>query len=71
MSRPGSGPDPRAPRGWRVADSGEDTMGVRVVLGFERVAPNPSRRYTGMPRAAAVERLPDPEHPSPPPCFGP
>lgn len=36
-----------------------------LISGLERVAPNPSRRYTSMPRTAAVEGLPDPEPESP------
>lgn len=84
MSGPGSRPSPRAPSDRRVMGTGGDMMLVRVMLGalllllvigaligaLERVAPDPSRRYTSMPRTAPVEGLPDPEHPSPP-CFSP
>lgn len=41
-----------------------------LIGALELAAPNPSRRYTSMPRTAPVEGLPDPEHPSPP-CFSP
>ncbi len=45
------------------------TLLLLLVIGaligaFELVAPDPSRRYSGMPRTVAVE-APDPEHPSP------
>lgn len=84
MSGAGFRPGPRAPSDRRVMGTGGDMMLVRIVLGafllllvivaligaLERVAPDPSRRYTSMPRPAAVEGLPDPEHPSPP-CFSP
>jgi hypothetical protein len=38
---------------------------IGALIGLERVAPDPSRRYSGMPRTVAVE-APDPGHPSPP-----
>lgn len=41
-------------------------MSIGALIGaLERVAPDPSRRYSGMPRTVAVE-APHPEHPSPP-----
>lgn len=78
MSRPDPGRPERASEG-RVVSTGGDIMLVRVMFGalllllvigaligaLERVAPDPSRRYSGMPRTVAVE-APDPEHPSPP-----